>query len=131
MVYNFPVCNSSNAHAQSPILATGMRFCPKLTHGLNFVCEQQRLWRDCAYAQARLSLLVAYVISTLFSCVGSYMAMSVSSNVSQTVSDLKILLRFLFSPDIEVMIISRQCRFRKHTHTHTHARKQASIFFLN
>ena len=36
------------------------------------VCEQQMLWRDCAYAQARLSpLLVAFVI-TLFSCAGSY-----------------------------------------------------------
>ena len=35
------------------------------------VCEQRRLWWDCADAQARLSPLVAYVISTIISWVGS------------------------------------------------------------
>ena len=51
----------------SPQFRLQMRFlfCPKLPD----VCEQRRLWRDCAYAISRLSLslLVANVISILCS----------------------------------------------------------------
>ena len=45
--FGFPVCGSSNAHAQSPVWATGM--CVLLeasSRSLLYVCEQQRLWRD-------------------------------------------------------------------------------------
>ena len=43
--------------AQSPILAKDMRSFPEASsRSLLHACEQQRLWRDCAYAQARLSL---------------------------------------------------------------------------
>ena len=34
------------------------------------VCEQRRLWRDCADAPSPESSLVAYVISTIISCAG-------------------------------------------------------------
>ena len=63
------LCCTSNA--QSPIWDT--RFCLASSSSLLDVCEQQRLWRDCAYAQSRLSLLLfGYVISTLVVCAGSY-----------------------------------------------------------
>ena len=41
-----------------------------------YVCEQQRLWRDCAHAQSRLSrrcLPFAYAISTIISWAGSFL----------------------------------------------------------
>ena len=94
----FRICDSSAAHAQYPIWS--MRYfaqsffkvsTPVNTRRHNVVttslqrhdvvtlcvywvlhvCEQQRLWRDCTYAQVCLSLLAAYVISSLFSCAGS------------------------------------------------------------
>ena len=53
----FSVCESSNAHAKVPIGATDRRFVPEASSmSLLNVCEQQRLWQDCAYAQACLSL---------------------------------------------------------------------------
>ena len=33
----FPICGSSNAHAQSPISVTDMRFGLKLTHGIFYM----------------------------------------------------------------------------------------------
>ena len=47
----FWVCSSLNAHAQSPVWATDLHFCLKLTQGpLLHVCKQQRHWQDCASA---------------------------------------------------------------------------------
>ena len=57
-----------------PIWAKDMRFLPGASsRSLLHVCEQQRLWRDCTYVQTRLSLCWSLImISTLFSCAGSY-----------------------------------------------------------
>ena len=43
--YGCPVCGSSNAHAQSPIGATGIHFLPDASSmSLLHVCKQQSLW---------------------------------------------------------------------------------------
>ena len=53
----FPVCDYSNAYAQSPIRATDMHVLLEANpRSLLHVCEQQRLWRDCGYAQTCRSL---------------------------------------------------------------------------
>ena len=53
----FPVCGSSSAHEQSTIWAREMHFCLKLPQGHFYMSvEKKRLWWDCAYAQARLTL---------------------------------------------------------------------------
>ena len=53
--FGFLVCGSSNAHVQSPVWARDVRFLPEASSLLP-VCEKQRLWRDYAFAQARLRL---------------------------------------------------------------------------
>ena len=54
--YGLPVFSSSNAHGQSPLWASDMRFVPEASSRSLHVCEQQKLRRDCAHVQARLSL---------------------------------------------------------------------------
>ena len=55
--YGSSVCGTSNAHAQTPIGTADMRYLSEASsRSLLHVCKQQRLWRACAYAQARLRL---------------------------------------------------------------------------
>ena len=61
--YIFSVCRPSNAHAQSPIWVTDVRFCLKLSEGLYYISANSKGFGDTA--------LVACMISTRFSCVDS------------------------------------------------------------
>ena len=62
--YSFPVCGSSNTHAQSPIGATVMRFCLKLPQGPYYMSANSK----GSGTGSPESLLVAYVISTFLMC---------------------------------------------------------------
>ena len=72
--FDFLVCSSSNAFAQSPIGATDMHFLPEASsRSLLHVCEQQRLRRDCAYAQACPSLCWSPMWKVPFSYVPAHL----------------------------------------------------------
>ena len=63
------------AHAQSPPRATDVIFYLKLPWDPYYMSANSKGSDDCAYAQACLSLLlIAPVISTLFTCADSFMA---------------------------------------------------------
>ena len=51
------------------------------------VTQQQKLWRDCADAQAQD--LVAYVISIIFSCTSSYIYLFMNNNNIRCICCLK------------------------------------------
>ena len=58
-------------HAQLHNRASDVVLCLNIPLGLYIVCEQRRLWQDCGCAGSPEPLLVAYVISTLFTWAGS------------------------------------------------------------
>ena len=54
---SFMVCGSSDVLERSLIWATDMHVLPEASsRSLLYVCKQQRLWQDCAFEQACLSL---------------------------------------------------------------------------
>ena len=63
-----PICGPLNVHEQSPILeAIDIRFLPEASSKSQvYVCKQQRLRRDCAYDQVRLSLFWPRGYKTFF-----------------------------------------------------------------
>ena len=88
--YGVPVCGCSNAHAQSSIWAT---FLPEAS-------SRSLLCRRTAKTLARLRLctvspeplLVAYVISNLFSCAGSIVVLLQKKKKKKLVGKLKLKL---------------------------------------
>ena len=72
--YGFPICGYSNPHAQSPIWATDMHFCLKLPQGLYYMSANRKGSKGSGKTVLMRSLaeplLVANVISTIFSCAG-------------------------------------------------------------
>ena len=66
--YGFPVCGSSNAHEQSPVSATDMRFC--MASSKSIICLQtaKSLARLYVCAGSLEPSLIAHVISMLCSC---------------------------------------------------------------
>ena len=77
--YGFPICGSPNVHAQSPFWATDMCILSEAS-SVSTTCLQTAKVLVKLPLCVGLSepLLVTYVISTLFSCAGSYIA-SISS----------------------------------------------------
>ena len=61
--HGFSVCGSSNAHAQSPVGTTDPE---ASSRSLLYICEEEGSGET-----ALTSLLVANVISNIFSCAGS------------------------------------------------------------
>ena len=72
MVFRFVVLQM---RMYSPLF--GLQTCVLLPEASSTTClEQQRLWRNCAYAQARLAFAGHLYDKYLFSCAGSYKVVS-------------------------------------------------------
>ena len=68
-----PICCSSGARAQSPIWGTGMRFFPEVSQGMyNMSANSKGSGETALMRRLAWVFAAAYVISTLFSCAGTF-----------------------------------------------------------
>ena len=71
VLYGFPVCGSSKAHAQSRIWATHIYVLPEASSRLYYMSANSNDSGETVLMRRFvLTLQVAYMISTIFSCAG-------------------------------------------------------------